>query len=221
METPSAPKSLTYRLHEALDRVGAALRADDWVAARTIGVNPAQFTILSILDGRPEGLGVGELAAHLGVSQPSATDSILALERKEMVARMPSAIDRRSVRVTLTLEGRAALATANDARGIADKATGALDLVQQEDLLVSLVTMIRHLQETGSIPIQRMCISCRFFRPNVHADAAQPHHCAFVDAAFGQHDLRVDCREHETADPAARAATWAAFVDHPHHPPGT
>lgn len=222
METPRSPKSLTLRIHEGLERIAAALRADDWASARAAGVNPAQFAIMSVLEGRSNGLGVLAIAAQLGVSQPSVTDSISALERKGYVLRGPSASDRRSVLVALTSEGQAALSVAHATRRVAEQAVSALAVDRQEDLLVSLVAMIRHLQETGTIPIQRMCVSCQHFRPFAHADAAQPHHCTFVDAAFGQHDLRIDCREHETADPSARAVTWAAFEqDHSSNPPGT
>nr|WP_314257321.1 MarR family transcriptional regulator [uncultured Devosia sp.] len=221
METPASPKSVTHRIHEGLERIATALRADDWLSARAAGVNPTQFAIMSVLEGRSEGASVRMIADQLGVSQPSATDSISALERKGYVLRSASAADRRSVIVGLTTEGQAALAAAHSTRSVAEQAAGALDADQQEALLVSLVTMIRHLQESGNIPIQRMCVSCRHFRPYAHADAAQPHHCNFVDAAFGQQDLRIDCREHETADPSVRAATWSAFQqDHSHNPPG-
>ncbi len=221
METPIVPKSLPLRIHEGLERVATALRADDWASARAAGVNPTQFTILATLEGRPDGMSVRDIALQLGVSQPSATDSISALERKGLLFKTAAPCDRRSTRIVLTEHGLASLATAHATRSVAEQAAQALDSQQQEDLLVSLVTMIRHLQETGTIPIQRMCVSCRYFEPYAHADAAQPHHCSFVDAAFGQHELRVNCREHETADPSARAATWAEFQkDHPLNPPG-
>jgi hypothetical protein len=32
-----------------------------------------------------------------------------------------------------------------------------------------------------------------------------------VNAAFGDQLLRLDCNDHESADPAAQAATWSAF----------
>lgn len=221
METPTASKSLTYRIHEGLERIATALRSDDWASARAVGVNPAQFAILSTLEGQATGLSVQAITTQLGVSQPSATDSISALERKGFVSRSRSPHDRRSVLVVLTEEGLSALSDARATRSTAERAAGSLDLDQQQQLLVSLVAMIRHMQETGAIPIQRMCVSCRYFRPYAHADAAQPHHCTFVDAAFGQQDLRIDCREHETADPSVRSANWAEFQkDHPLNPPG-
>lgn len=212
METPKNPTAVKHRIREGLSRVAMAIRADDWSRARTSGLNPTQLAILELLEGRKDGLGVKEVAANLGVSQPTATDSISALERKGFVARRSTGTDKRGVNVGITPEGLSALEVGNSAASIAEQTVEALAEHEQEDLLITLVKMIRHLQETNAIPIQRMCASCRYFAPFVHSDAAHPHHCNFVDAAFGQRDIRIDCREHEIADPASRAATWDVFI---------
>ncbi|WP_245515493.1 MarR family winged helix-turn-helix transcriptional regulator [Rhizobium deserti] len=187
------------------------MRADDWNRAKTSGLNPAQLAILELLEGRKDGLAVKEVATNLGVSQPTATDSIAALERKGLVAKRSAGTDKRGVNVGITSEGLSMLEAGRSSQSLAERTVDALAEHEQEDLLITLVKMIRHLQETDAIPIQRMCASCRYFAPFAHSDAAQPHHCNFVDAAFGQRDIRIDCREHETADPASRAATWDVF----------
>ncbi|MFC5387010.1 MarR family winged helix-turn-helix transcriptional regulator [Aquamicrobium segne] len=219
MGTPFAAPPVHARIVEALERIATALRADDWVRARSAGVNPTQLAILRLLDGRGPGWTVKELSLQLGVSQPTATDSILALERKALIEKRTDPVDGRAVRIVITGAGRAVVRAGGEAAGAVDRATAALDDDDQEQLLVQLVSVIRQLQEQGAIPIQRMCVSCPYFRPYAHADAAKPHHCNFVDAAFGQQDLRIDCRDHETADPSVRAATWGEFHKD-HHPPG-
>ena len=197
-----------------------AMRSDDWQSSRAAGVNPAQFAILTLLEGRPAGLGVKEIAASLLVSQPSATDSIAALERKGLIEKRADPADLRAVRILATPAGFDLVITGRSEPGMAERAAEALGPNMQEDLLLALIAMIRQLQESGDIPIQRTCVSCRYFSPFAHADAANPHHCNFVDAAFGQKDLRIDCREHETADPSLRAATWGAFSKDQPNPPG-
>lgn len=212
METPKTPFSMNHRIREGLARLATATRIDEWNRAKAAGLNPTQLAILTLLEGRGDGgLGVKEIAAHLGVSQPTATDSINALERKGYIAKRPGESDRRAVRVVPTADGIAVLQAADIGEGLAEQAVSSLDDQEQEDLLLSLVRMIRHLQQTDAIPVQRMCVTCRYFAPFAHADAARPHHCHFVDAAFGQRDLRIDCRDHEDADPASRAAIWDAF----------
>jgi DNA-binding MarR family transcriptional regulator len=211
METPTVATPLDNRLREGLARIGMALRIDDWTRARNIGLNPTQKAILEALEGRENGLSVKEIAFDLGVSQPSATDSITALERKGYVMKQPAPGDRRAVTVCITDAGRQSFLAGDAVEGAADRAIRVLSEAEQEDLLISLIKMIRHMQEAGVIPIQRMCASCRYFRPFVHADNDRPHQCDFVNASFGQRDLRIECREHETAPPGSRAATWDAF----------
>lgn len=221
METPHVVPPVHARIVEGLERIATALKSDDWVRAQTVGLNPTQLAILRALDTRDGGMGVKELALLLGVSQPTTTDSILALERKTLVEKRGDPADGRAVRVVITGAGRDAVRSGDAAPGAVARATAALEDEDQEQLLVQLISVIRQLQEQGSIPIQRMCVSCRHFRPYAHSDAARPHHCNFVDAAFSQQDLRIDCRDHETADPSARAATWVEFEkDRFPHPPG-
>lgn len=211
METPKNPTSVNHRIREGLSRIAMALRIDEWNRSKTSGVNPTQLAILDLLGGRQNGLAVKEIAANLGVSQPTATDSIAALERKGFVAKRSVGTDRRGVNVGLTPDGHSLLEVGEPTQSLAERTVEALTEHEQEDLLIMLVKMIRHLQEMDAIPIQRMCASCRYFAPFAHSDAAKPHHCNFVDAAFGQRDLRIDCREHEAADPASRAAIWDVF----------
>ena len=212
METPKNPLSINHRIREGLARLATIQRIDDWNRAKASGLNPTQLAILALLEGRGErGLGVKEIAAHLGVSQPTATDSINALERKGYLEKRPGENDRRAVHIALTPAGNATLHAADIEGNLTESAVGCLDAGEQEYLLFMLVKMIRHLQEADAIPVQRMCVTCRHFAPFKHAGATQPHHCNFVDAAFGQQDLRIDCRDHEQADPTSRAATWDAF----------
>jgi hypothetical protein len=93
------------------------------------------------------------------------------------------------------------------------EAVGELSTAEQATFLRALVAMIRTLQEKGRIPIARMCVSCRFFRPFRHDDPARPHHCAFVDAPFGDAELRLDCADHRTAPADQAARNWQIFRD--------
>ena len=210
METPKDPTSIDNRISEGLTRIAIAMRSDEWSKAEKAGLKPTQLAILEFLAGR-DSARVKEIAAHLGVSQPTATDSIAALERKGLVAKESAPGDKRATAIRITTEGKAAFGSVSPIETAAMEAARSLSPGEQEGLLLSLVKMIQHLQEADAIPIQRMCTSCRYFRPYQHSGAAKPHHCNFVNAAFGRNELRIDCRDHETADPATRAATWDAF----------
>jgi DNA-binding MarR family transcriptional regulator len=203
---------LIRRLRDGLDRIATALRSDHWSAAEAAGLVPTQAHILTLLATRTgSGLRVKEIAGHLGVSQPTATDSITALMRKGLVAKQAAVGDARAIAVLLTPAGQTAAQALGFSAMATDAALGMLDVDEQRLLLRLLVKVIRGLQANGSIPMQRMCVTCRYFRPHVHADRSAPHHCDFVNAAFGDAALRLDCGDHEAAPPSDQAATWRTF----------
>ncbi|AJC79770.1 MarR family transcriptional regulator protein [Rhizobium etli bv. phaseoli str. IE4803] len=210
METPKNPTPIEHRIQEGLERLAVVMRADQWNAAKASAVNPTQRSILEYLENRSDGAGLTEIAIHFAVSQPTATDSVAALERKGFVERRTSETDRRSVKVILTEAGRTLLAEGHG-EGRVRIALDRLGTKDKSELLVTVIKLIKTLQDLDAIPVQRMCANCRYFAPFIHPDGEKPHHCNYVDAAFGQRDVRIDCREHETADPASRAATWEAF----------
>jgi DNA-binding MarR family transcriptional regulator len=210
-----SPDLLTTRVREGFDRIAHVQRADLWAAAGEVGLNPTQAQVLGLLARRPGGLRQKEIAVHLAISGPSIADTVAALLRKALVSRVPDPSDARAAIVRTTAKGLSLGNRIAEYSSQLDDALASLPQAAQEQLLVTQVSIIRHLQEAGSIPLQRMCLSCRHFRPHAHQHAAKPHHCAFVDAAIGDRDLRLDCGEHEAADPVVQAATWMAFVKGP------
>jgi len=67
-----------------------------------------RFDLMAQLDKTPEGLTLGELSQRMMVSNGNVTSIVEALVGQGLVDRRPSAEDRRSQLVSLTLEGRRA-----------------------------------------------------------------------------------------------------------------
>ena len=126
--------------------------------------------------------------------------------------RQPDPEDGRARRVGLSVAGKGIAGRLSAASDALTAAVSDLPAAEAGSLLRLLTRLIRALQEARAIPVQRMCATCTHFRPHAHADAARPHHCAFVDAAFGDAELRLDCGEHEEATEDARALIWARFA---------
>lgn len=195
----------------ALGRLSLYWRAALWQAVAERGLNPAQAEILGHLARRGPARQV-TLAAALGVSPASLSDSAASLIAKGLVARRPDPGDGRAVQVALTGEGAALHAALPVAPEPLLTALDDLPEAEAGATLRSLSAVIRALQRARAIPVQRMCVTCAHFQPHRHADAATPHHCGFVDAAFGDAALRMDCADHEDATEERRAAIAARLA---------
>ena len=88
------------------------------------GLSVAQYTTLSILRSR-DGLSNAQLARRLWVTPQSMNEVISALERAQLIRRVPDAANRRILRTALTPAG-ADLLAACDA-----------DIVAMEDALLA------------------------------------------------------------------------------------
>jgi DNA-binding MarR family transcriptional regulator len=201
--------ALHERLIDGLERLASVMRADTRRSAALLGLNPAQDAILRLLLARPAGVRVSALAGYLGVRQPTVTDSVVALEHKGFVCRQADPGDARAVVVRVVPNTR--LQKPPDLRSHTAAALADLTEAEQASLLKTLIKLIRNLQLRNAIPPQRLCVTCKYFRPNVHPEPVAPHHCAFVDAPFGDRALRLDCTEHEPATSAEQARNGAAF----------
>ena len=202
---------LDKRVTVGLAKIGIALKQQAWAEAGGRGLTPTQGQVLALLRANPDGLRLGALAEQLGVTAATTSDSVTALQRKGLVTKEPMAGDGRGVIVLLTPTGTREAAAAAAWPDFLLEAVGELSTVEQATFLRALVSMIRTLQEKGRIPVARMCVSCRFFRPYQHDNPARPHHCAFVDAPFGDGELRLDCPDFRTAPDEQAAQTWLAF----------
>ena len=202
---------LPKRVTTGLAKVGLALKHQAWAEAGGRGLTPTQGQVLALLRANPDGLRLGALADQLGVTAATTSDSVTALRRKGLVDKLPLAGDGRAVLVRLTPAGVREAAAAAAWPDFLLEAVDELSDAEQAAFLRGLVTMIRTLQTRGRIPVARMCVSCRFFQPFRHPDGRLPHHCAFVDAPFGDGGLRLDCPDHDAAPAELAARTWEAF----------
>ena len=87
-----------------------------------------RFDVMAALHRRSDPVTMGELSRLLLVSNGNATAVVDRLEAEGLVARQPDPADRRTVRVALTAEGRAAFERlAAEHEAAVDRLFGALD----------------------------------------------------------------------------------------------
>ena len=192
-------------------QLGLYLRSKQWRNAEKSGLTSTQISILGFLKRRGPNR-VMALAKLVGITEATTSRAISTLERKGLVEKRADPDDGRATRISLTATGIRLLSRQSEFPAALMAALAGLDLIESTVLHRVLSKVILHLQETGAIEPQRMCCTCRFFRPYVHSDAVRPHHCEFVDAPFGSVSLRLDCGDHIPADESERKQRWQRFL---------
>ncbi len=192
--------SASEQLLIGLTRLGQAARLSAWHNAGPTKLTPLQADILSFLAGDQRPRRQGEIVTALASTAPTVSDAVRTLAAKELVDRRRDPADSRAVTLALTGAGRA---EAERLAVIPEPLRAALDALDEPDvaaMLRGVTTMIRVLQQHQAIPVSRTCVTCCFYRPDAHPDDPdRPHHCAFVDAPFGDGELRLDCPDHQPA----------------------
>lgn len=201
------------RIAQGLARLALVQRHASWRSAGRRGLTPTQAQVLAVLAGARADVGVGEVADRLAVTMPTASDAISTLVRKRLVRKSRSRRDARQVVLRLTPAGRRAASAVGPWPEAMTAAASALPAAEQRALLRGLAGLIHELHERGCIPIGRMCVECRYFRPNQHPGRTRPHHCAFIDAPIGDTDLRLDCPDMEPAPDAIRTRLWPLLIN--------
>lgn len=194
-----------------LAQLSLFLRTKQWQAAEALNLTPTQITVLTLLRQRGPNRG-RTLAKLLGVSQATTSRVTSVLERKQLVRKTIDPTDARATLVSLAPAGvRLASARTEFPKALLT-ALAELSLLENRSLHSALSKIILELQESGAIEPQRMCCTCRFFRPYRHSEESRPHHCDFVDAPFGTDSLRLDCGDHQPAEEAVRRQRWRRFL---------
>lgn len=209
---PPAHEGPRTHIAAGLFKLALVLRHQSWKAAGGRGLTPTQSQILALLATRSTEVGIKAVAEQLAVTMGTASEAVSALERKELVTKVPSTSDGRALLLRLTRLGRREARKASEWPEVLVQAANALPLGEQAGLLRGLVGMIRELQERGAVPMARMCVGCRFFRPNTAPGEEKAHFCAFIQAPIGDAELRVDCPEMEPVTAELRPRLWNAFV---------
>jgi DNA-binding MarR family transcriptional regulator len=188
--------SIEQQISIGLSKVSIALKSQSWQTAGQHGISPTQAQILALLQANgSDGLRLSEVAAGLAVTPATASDAVRVLDLKGLVQKTRSPEDARAIAIVLTPEGEKLAESTSCWSDLLLGAVGELSEPEQTVFLGGLIKMIRKLQESGQIPIARMCVTCRFFQPNIYPQSDRPHHCDFVNAAFGDRNLQLECHD--------------------------
>lgn len=208
----SSESSTSQRIAQGLAKIALTMRQEAWRETLPRGLTPTQAQVLTVLAARRSSDApprLSDMADALAVTPATASDAVRVLVEKGLVAKTRRG---RAIELSLTRQGNGVARKLADWPDFLLETIGDLNEAERAVFLRSLVKMIRSLQERGRIPVQRMCVECRYFQPYAHRDETQPHHCQFVNAPFGDTDLRLDCPDQEPVAADVRPQVWELFV---------
>lgn len=194
-----------------LEQIASLLRAQAWSDDGSPSLSPTQGAVVRMLAGAATGLRASHVAARLGVSPASLSESIKAMEARQWLQRHADPDDGRASRLRLSAKGRRLAARLDDPANGLGSLLETLDEPDLGALLRVTQLLVREAQRRGLATGQRTCLGCRYFQPFATGRSDRPHYCAYVAQAFGDPELRIDCNEHEAAIPAAIEANAARF----------
>lgn len=190
--------NLDRKIAVGFERITQLFKTLIWNESKRSGLSPIQIQFLTALAyERNTQWTIGEIASRFQLTPATVSDALTALESKELIVRTRSEEDKRTVFVALTPEGKRTARTVGKWLNVVQEQIAELGSGEKAVLLQSLIRLIAAFQKEGMIATKGMCVFCTYFRPNVHKSATAPHHCAYIDKAFGDAELRIDCPDYE------------------------
>ena len=166
------------RIVAALERISEAFRVLLWNESKEYSLSPIQIQMLIfLLTHSEEQRKVSYLAQEFNMTKATISDALRVLEEKSLIKKTSDPNDSRSVVLKLTQRGKV----------VADKTSFFTNELQtpvhklcaddKENLLLSLMTIIHHLNKAGVITIQRMCLTCIHYE----TDSKNKHFCKLLN----------------------------------------
>ncbi len=179
----------------SLERIAQSFRVLLWQQSKEFPLSPIQIQLLIfLLHHSSEKRKVSYLAEEFNLTKATISDTVKTLEQKQLIIKDFKGQDSRTYSINLTEKGKNIAENTSlftkEIRTPIDK----LSAIDKENLLASLLGIITHLNQTGVISVQRMCINCSHYESR--ADGAI-HFCNLLNQVLHTTELRIDCPEHQ------------------------
>lgn len=188
-------QSIESKIVASLERIAQSFRVLLWRESKEFSLSPIQVQVLIfLLHHSDEKRKVSYLAGEFNMTKATISETIKTLEQKNLITKEYEPYDTRSYIINLTETGRK---IADETSFFTKEIKTPIDKLHQDDkenLLLSLLNIIRHLNKSEVITIQRMCMSCSYYQSSVDE---QKSFCRLLNQELHVKDLRIDCPEHE------------------------
>lgn len=137
------------------------------------------------------------LTRYLGTTRGTMSQTIIALDRKGYLERIPSKRDKRSVDLELTTAGKKKLKS--DPISSLAKALEPTDGLDVKSVRVMLETILDRLIKANDGRSFGQCRTCRYFDRETAKTDETAYRCSLLDVSLSLSDSKKICVEHEAA----------------------
>lgn len=186
-------QSTESKIVASLERIAQAFRVLLWQESKSYSLSPIQVQVLIfLLHHDREQRKVSYLAAEFNMTKATISDTVKSLEQKMLIRKTEETGDSRSYVIDLTGKGREIAERTSFFTREIQAPISRLHPDDKENMLLGLMDVIRHLNTTGVIGVQRMCFACSYYRS---MENGRKHFCSLLNQELQNQDLRIDCPE--------------------------
>ncbi|MEP4768107.1 MAG: MarR family transcriptional regulator [Roseibium sp.] len=177
-------RSQKQTIQDLIDRLSRLNAAEEWNGP----LNPSQFAALSYL-GRANQMSraPSHVADYLATTRGTASQTLKALARKDLIEETRSETDKRSIRYDVTAAGLDILEHPSALNG----AIGALESETSEALATGLETLVNTALKRQGGRSFGICITCRH-----HEEQRDGGYCRLLNITLSPRQTTQICNEH-------------------------
>lgn len=178
--------------NDAMERLCNLLRMEARAFGLKHGLQPVQMEALRYLtqcnrySDTPQAVG-----EYLGLTKGTVSQSLMALERKELLTKQPDKQDKRLIHLIPTLQGIKLAMEAVQAKDLGPT-LAVKNSVTATELTEILQSVLRGMQELNGRKVFGACHTCRF-----HKKHSQGSTCGLTHELLSEADSQLLCREHQ------------------------
>lgn len=179
-----------------LSRLSDFYRQSLWSKAQPLGISPIQVQILLFIKYHEAKLNkVSHLATEFQMTKATISDSVRILVNKGLLKKEVSKEDKRSFNLILTTAAQSLTSEAESFTSGIQETLSSLKVGDKNTLFESLYRLLDQMNESGVIPVQRMCFGCNFYE----GDKSTTHRCTFLKKKLNSTEIRIDCEDFKVA----------------------
>lgn len=187
---------LDNKIVAGLERLSQVFRALLSEKAREQGLSPLQVQLLLFMQYHSEAQNnVSYLAGEFNITKPTISDAIKILEQKKLVRKLVISSDSRRYSIQLTAAGKKVVRDTENFTAPFSEWISQVKPPQKELLWKSITDLIRLLNRTGAITVQRTCYTCRH-----NSTRNGSPFCNLLNEKLAAKDIRIDCPDYAQPD---------------------